>query len=212
MRAQRTLRSKRGYTVVEVLAAMTLFAIGAAGVISMQRVTVQGGADARRFDVATNIAQQWAARLQRDAMFWTLPSPSNPSGQNIENTLWIKDAMSGGTPILAEGLWHAPAIPTTPPTGATGTTASPANDLFGHEVAPGSDDRIFCVQIRESWIVPPPSIGAFLRAEVRVVWARLDSALIDPCDSAALPAAVDADPNRYHFVYVTTAIRENTGQ
>ena len=38
--------------------AMTLFAIGAAGVIGMQRVTIQGGEDARRFDMATQHRQR----------------------------------------------------------------------------------------------------------------------------------------------------------
>ena len=46
----------RGYTAVEVLMAMTLFAIGAAGVISMQKVTMQGGEDARRTSSCRSVA------------------------------------------------------------------------------------------------------------------------------------------------------------
>ena len=78
MRRQR--KGERGYTVVEVMSAMTLIAIGAAGVIGMQRVTIQGGMDARNFDVATNIAREWQSRLQRDAALnWTAPNALTPA-------------------------------------------------------------------------------------------------------------------------------------
>jgi len=87
----RSLGSRRGYTVVEVLSAMTLFAIGAAGVIGMQRVTIQGGADARNFDIATNIAREWQHRLQRDSLAWTEPN-SLVTTSNIDNTLWLAAA------------------------------------------------------------------------------------------------------------------------
>jgi prepilin-type N-terminal cleavage/methylation domain-containing protein len=72
----------RGYTVVEIMSAMTLFAIGAAGVVGMQRVTVQGGYDARRFDTATNIAREWQHRLQRDSAYWTEPNSINQANIN----------------------------------------------------------------------------------------------------------------------------------
>jgi type II secretory pathway pseudopilin PulG len=93
-----TLRSSRasranagGYTSVEVLIAMTLLAIGAAGVIGMQRVTIQGGEDARRFDMATNIANEWVSRLQKDASFWrTQPDLSQLDTMGFGTTTWLK--------------------------------------------------------------------------------------------------------------------------
>ena len=195
-------KNSRGYTVVEVLSAMTLFAIGAAGVISMQRVTIQGGNDARHFDVASNIAQEWTFRLQRDAMFWTLPDADNPTVSNLLTaTRWIKD-VQGAT------QWMTPPVP-----GAGSENGfSPAFDLFGRDRPTGSADHVFCTQYRLAWIANPnvTPLGSFLRAEVRVVWARLETANIDGCDAFA--ASPDPDATRYHFVYATTVIRGNPAQ
>jgi len=189
----------RGYTVVEVLSAMTLFAIGAAGVISMQRVTIQGGDDARRMDVATSLAHEWTARLQRDSMFWTKPNSSDPS-INLNETQWLVDCPTG--------TWKKPA--TTGP-GKTGSF-----DLFGQDRPASSGDHIFCAQYRLKWITPPGTaapyrVGASMLAEVRVFWARLDNPIVGDCTATSL--AVDPDgatgPNYYHFVYAATAIRPN---
>lgn len=189
---------RRGYTVVEVLSAMTLFAIGAAGVISMQRVTIQGGDDARRMDVATNLAHEWTARLQRDSMFWTKPN-SLDQNLNINETQWLVDCPTGA--------WKK--ITTTGP-GNTGNF-----DLFGQDRPANSGDHIFCAQYRLSWIQSPGGgvpyrIGASMLAEVRVFWARLDNPIIKDCTATL---TVDPDgtngPNYYHFVYATTAIRPN---
>jgi len=204
----RSLRSRRrGYTVVEVISAMTLFAIGAAGVISMQRVTIQGGTDARRFDVGSNLANEWAHRLHRDSMLWTQPNAANPLAENLTtNTRWLRDTPTAGT------TWVRPTIPTSP----NEVGNSPAFDVYGRDLPPfaAGIEHFYCAQYRLQWIanpgVPPVNPGAVIRAEVRVVWARLDSAAIRDCNDAAFDP--DTNPNSYHFVYVSTAIRENPNQ
>ena len=90
--------------------AMTLFAIGAAGVIGMQRATIQGGEDARRFDMATNIANEWIARLQRDATFWTQPNAQDPDLMNIGQTQWLSLIDTTG----AGGTFFTPPLPAAP--------------------------------------------------------------------------------------------------
>ena len=80
--------------------AMTLFAIGAAGVIGMQRVTIQGGFDARRFDTGTNIAREWEHRLQRDSAFWTEPNSVVTGNINLNKTLWLNNVGAGWIPLL----------------------------------------------------------------------------------------------------------------
>jgi prepilin-type N-terminal cleavage/methylation domain-containing protein len=199
-------RAARGYTVVEVLSAMALFAIGAAGVISMQKVTIQGGDDARRFDVATNIANEWAARLQRDSMFWTLPNAASPLKSNL-----VSEARNKYLQIIdtKENQWVNPAVPEAD----SADMDSPAYDLLGRELPSGEPPEIvhmFCVQYRLQWIAKQDvdmTPGALIRAEVRVVWARLNEPAIGKCSTLDAPA-----PDRHHFVYVTTAIRQNPSQ
>jgi prepilin-type N-terminal cleavage/methylation domain-containing protein len=196
---------RRGYTVVEVLSAMSLFAIGAAGVISMQRVTIQGGDDARRMDVATNIAHEWTMRLQRDSMFWTKPNQAYPTMNNIADTNWLKN-----TPDSGDSGWLTPAQ-TDGYVGKSGDF-----DLFGNDRASDSGDHIFCAQYRLRYLVNPGTgsglnpAGGLIRAEVRVFWARLDNKPIGKCE-ALDPAPDSADgPTFYHFVYAATAVRTNS--
>ena len=215
--------TKRGYTAVEILSALTLFAIGAAGVIGMQKVTVQGGTDARRFDTATNLANEWVYRLQRDAAFWTAPNDidrTGAGGGKIDETHWLKDVTSA----TCSGVnWCAPVAPT-----AAGGDSS-AFDILGHDalkVTSGTGDHVFCAQYRLNWIANPrsgtgavpcpvaateePCITGLIRAEVRVLWHRLERNPIGDCGSAALSADVASNPNDYHFVVSSSTIRQNS--
>lgn len=201
----RTRRGTRGYTVVEILAAMTLFAIGAAGVISMEQVTIKGGTDARRFDVAANIANEWAFRLQRDSMFWTEPNAASPTTSNLTTrTRWLKDTPTTG--------WKMPTIP------AAGSESgmSPAFGVYGQDLPPagGVNEHMYCVQYRLEWMADPgvaPNLkpGALIHADIRVFWARLDRAPITDCSSLNPPPDDSTAPQNYHFVYLTTALRQN---
>jgi prepilin-type N-terminal cleavage/methylation domain-containing protein len=193
-------RRQRGYTAVEVLSAMTLFAIGAAGVISMQIVTVKGGEDARRFDTATNIANEWISRLQRDAMMWTTPNQYQPETTNLPTTAWLSAVDT--CPEFCN-----------PPIPGSGNEPgrSPAFDLFGRDLPNDATEQphVYCVQYRLNWLVPPGTAPTFnplalMRAEIRVIWARLESAPIGNCASIDL-----SNPNRYHYVHAVTALRRN---
>ena len=198
VKPKRSRARARGYTVVEVMSAMTLFAIGAAGVIGMQRVTIQGGADARNFDIATNIAREWDHRLQRDALSWTQPN-SVVSTSNIDSTLWLGTANITNT-------WRVPA----PGPSIAGYSA--AFDLLGHDIDPASPDHVFCVQYRLGWIANNQGgaqITGLIRAEIRVFWARLEHAAPDCADLTVDSAA---NRNKYHFVNLATAIRGNPNQ
>src|SRR5579859_3211269 len=68
----------RGFSVVAVLISMTVLAIGASAVMSMQKATVQGDMDARETDIANAIARTWVERLQRETLRWTVPSSIPP--------------------------------------------------------------------------------------------------------------------------------------
>ncbi len=195
----------RGYTAVEVLIAMTLFAIGAAGVIGMQRVTIQGGEDARRYDIATNIANEWVSRLQRDATFWTQPNPTNPDVMNISQTRWLK-----AVDTCANLFCNIPQ-PSAPADGL-----SPAFDQFGRDLAsPVTTQALYCVQYRLIWLAAPGlgptypmplKMTGLMRADVRVYWNKLELDPIGNC-LAPPPEVIPAISN-FHMVYATTAIRQ----
>lgn len=195
-------RNQRGFTAIEVLSAMTLLAIGAAGVIGMQRVTLQGTEDARRYDVAGNIANEWCSRLQRDSTQWTLPNAVNLNVNDIGNTKFIKDVNSGS----CFPAWCSPPA-AAPAAGMTG-----AFDMFGRDLAIPSTDATYCAQYRLQWIASPGVAAPFnvvslMRAEVRVFWSRLERNPILDC-AAATPDIATAT-QIYHFVYATTHVREN---
>ncbi|MDB4940483.1 MAG: hypothetical protein JWP97_17 [Labilithrix sp.] len=193
--------SRRGYTAVEVMSAMTLLAIGGAGVISMQRVTLQGSEDARRFDMGTNIANEWCSRLQRDATQWTEPNATFTNSNNINLTQWLKTVGTCSAAFC------------NPPTSALPQGMSGSFDTFGRDLVAGAGDATYCTQYRLKWIADigaaaPYNPSALMRAEVRVFWSRFELNPIGNCASAT-PDATDA-AERYHFVYATTMIRENS--
>jgi len=201
---QRRRGRARGYTAVEVLMAMTLLAVGAAGVIGMQRVTIQGGEDARRFDMATNIANEWVARLQRDATYWTQPNSQSPTTIDLNQTRWLKNVDTCGAVFCNIPMPAAPA-----------NGLSPAFDNFGRDLPIGTTQATYCVQYRLQWIAapglgpaypPPLKLTGLMRAEVRVYWARLEGTAIGNCTAPPPEAIPPASP--FHMVYAATAIRE----
>ncbi len=192
----------RGYTAVEVLSALTLLAIGASGVIGMQRVTLQGSEDARRFDIGGNIVNEWLSRLQRDAAQWDKPNATDLVTNNLGNTKFLSQIGP------CTGNWcNPPASPFATPGGMSGSF-----DIFGADLAIPASTATYCAQYRLQWIAPmgaaPPfNPSALMRAEVRVFWSRLERNPIGDC-STATPDDATAF-SRYHFIYATTMVRES---
>jgi type IV pilus assembly protein PilV len=217
-RSRRSLARAPGYTAVEVLMAMTVMAIGASAVISMQRATMQGDMDARMTDVANSIARTWVERLQKDAMQWTLPSSANPAGNNFSNAkLLANHAGSSGTPA-----WFLP----TDYMGGTPEAWSPGFDILGRDLVQANlKNATFCANVRLSWLVPQalPGEPGLLRADVRVLWPR--GLYNSPVGGSAAGFCVDAvatqdNPDvftlgqqpQFHAIYLTTTIKENAPQ
>jgi hypothetical protein len=201
---------------------MLFLAIGAAGVIGMQKVTIQGGRDARNFDIATNIANEWLSRLQRDAMYWTAPNDDVKVSNLTTATTWLKSTPTASS--CPQGFCLPPVPATIDAASHVGVGTSPAFDQLGRELpkvaGTNPDDmHYFCAQYRLSWVADPTNaacksgaedcLTALIRAEVRVLWQRLEYGQIGNCE--ALPVALNtpAATSRYHFVYAATSIREN---
>ena len=168
--------------------------------------------------MANSIARTWVERLQRDAMQWTLPSPENPTGNNIASAAIV------GTIVGGSGTWF---LPTQAMAQVSGTqTMSPAFDILGRDLPQTSFGTAdFCVNVRLPWLTTTntPPDGDLIRADVRVLWPMgVIVTLPDFCndhiaaetdpntDSTVIRAAGD-DPSRpaLHALYLTTTIREN---
>ena len=91
-------RGRRGYTVIEVMIALTLLAVGTSGVIAMQKVTAIANRDARCLVVATQIARSWIERLRADATQWNHPSAIDVNS-DLADTRWLKSV---------SGVWFRP--------------------------------------------------------------------------------------------------------
>jgi type IV pilus assembly protein PilV len=204
----RTRRSKksRGSTVVEVLMAITILAIGASGVVSLQKVTASSNRNSRSLAVANEISRMWVERLRADAMLWNHPSPSNPNSDLADDTTWLSKVVE---PDPDESAWFRPE--------STVANTCGIHDLFGRDEAcstGGTEQGPFCVNLRLSWVREDRRM---IRAEVRVFWIHrnegtgaLDAADL-PCGDAASPPDVAdlASKGIFRVVYATTAVVKN---
>jgi prepilin-type N-terminal cleavage/methylation domain-containing protein len=204
----RPRRSHRGFTAIEIMLSIAVLGIGAAGVMSMQRASIQGNADARMLDLGTAIARGWVERLRRDAATWTMPDESGGTQNwSSPNTVWI------GAIGAAPGTWITPPMQTWS-NGSFSGVNSPAADILGRDVqgvgAPVSSypNAVFCTQLRGDWLVQ----DQLLRAEVRVYWLRqLFAAPSGSFCAADTPSSANAG-QVYHFIYAATAMRRTPGQ
>jgi hypothetical protein len=210
----RSRLSARGYTAVEVLLASAVLLISMAGVMSMQKASIQGNLDARKLDVANSIARTWLDRLAADANSWNSQG-TPPMGQ----TFWLGPYLNAGfvTPL-------APAAAAVP-----AGELSPAFDILGRELAPGDPNTIFCTHVSISTISESaPVVGlkttipaqpVLLQATVLVFWPKqllggnAPAASFCPAvngGGAGVPdvaAAEAAKPGTYHMIYASETIR-----
>lgn len=187
-------RGQRAYTAVEVLMSLSLLAVGALGIFSMEKVTVTSNIHAKNLAMATHIGQGWLGVLEAEATLWD-------STLNIARTNWLAAAPS-------PPQWFRPV--------ALGSANfGPDFDELGNPV--GSDGH-FCVDLRISPLngVPEEDKGTGLRrVEVRVFWIRdhagATSALIPPkfpCELSPVQVSLAAQASMLHFVHLSGAVRQ----
>jgi prepilin-type N-terminal cleavage/methylation domain-containing protein len=190
---------RRGYTVIEVMIALTLLAVGTSGIVAMEKVTAISNRDAKSLVTATQVARTWMERLRADATQWNHPSAFDPTS-DLNDTRWLK---------AVNGIWFRP---------TDDLAGSPTADALGNDVRDTDlANGIYCTNVRLTWLYGPPP-GApppyLMRAEVRVYWLRdggggsveAGKTICDPgIDLSKVGPAVD----RYHFVYLASALTQN---
>jgi prepilin-type N-terminal cleavage/methylation domain-containing protein len=185
----------RGYTIVELLMALSVLAIGVSGIIAMQKVTVASNRHAKNLAIATQIARGWQAQLAADAAQWNHPSPQSSASDLNTDTRWLRGVGNAG-------VWFGPDYDALLDFG-------PGFDALGNVVDTqnAASSIVFCTDLRLTWLYPDLSGNGLIRAEVRVYWPRDGMAAPQPFCEGPMD---DALSDRYHVVYQTTAIKQNT--
>jgi type IV pilus assembly protein PilV len=195
--------SRRGSTVIEVLMAITVLAIGASGVVALQKVTTSANRNSRSIAVANEVSRTWIERLRMDAMLWNHPSATNSVDDLVTDTQWLKklEAAGGSNPTA----WFRP-------TNANNSSCG-IHDVFGRDQ--GCDGTgPYCVNVRLAWL---RADRRMIRAEVRVYWVgrnegdnAIDAADL-PCGDADDPPDVDAlaADGVFRVVHAVTAVTKN---
>jgi type IV pilus assembly protein PilV len=194
-------RLGRGYTVIELMMALAVLAIGASGIIALQNVTVTSNQHAKNLALASHIAQAWQEQLAADSVAWNHPSLQQ-SNSDLSDTKWLNAPSDPPRWVL--------------PSYEGDLNFGPAFDALGNVVVlPAQQARTrFCTHIRLTELYPSTRAGnGLLRAEVRVFWLR--NGVDEPstfCDRSDDPEAISDDVETYHFVYKASAVRQNAPQ
>ena len=201
MTRRRGPKHSRGYTVIEVMIALTLLAVGTSGIIAMQKVTAIANRDAKTLVIATQVARTWVERLRADATQWNHPSAMSAEERSGRHPLAQDGQRACG--FAPPTTWPAPP----PPTLSATTYATPI-----------SPNAIFCTNVRLTWLYgPAPTSAPALphpRRGPRVLAARRRRrAASKPARRSAIPgidiSKVSPSLERYHFVYLTSALAQN---
>ena len=200
--------STRGFTVVELMMAITVLAIGVTGIIAMQKITVASNLHAKKLAIATQIAHAWQDRLAIDASLWNHPSRvggvSTPSDRPTD-TIWIGALIDQG--------WKRPSED------FTSHQFGPAFDALGNVILDNTTTALetayYCTHVRLTTLMPEQEgQTGLIRTEVRVFWLREGGGgSIDTgktlCEPNTSPQAIGGAVDRYHFVYMTSAVKQN---
>jgi prepilin-type N-terminal cleavage/methylation domain-containing protein len=202
----------RGYTVVEVMMALSVLAVGGMGVVGLQKFAVVGALDARGITGASTVATGWIDFCQNEAAVWNLPDNSDKTEMPL-----VSQA------LVTPGVWIQ--IP----------TINVNNYLpnAGSTMIDGSTDAMYCSQIRATWIGPPDALTAqnnatasdVIRIDVRTWYAKSGRPVTAECatwdgstvdDLLATPGATASDGTimrsryEYGWVFESGTIRRNT--
>jgi len=198
--------ARLGYTMVEVMMALAILAVGATGVVAMQKATLIGNTRARDLATASRVASAWIDRLKIDSLGWRKTSSG---GTTVSSTRWLK-AIGEDYPQIGgnENVWTRPAIDTT-------LGYSPGSDVRGHDITDATKlkDAAFCTNIRLVQLLPN-----MVRADVRVFWLRNRGTNVSNTEAGTINgqelcsadggyvSKVGEATSRYHFVYMSAAV------
>jgi len=191
---------QRGYTIIELVMSLAVLAIGASGVIAMQKVAVASNRHAKDLSIASRVAEAWADQLAMDGSMWTLTTTGTPT---LPNTVWLKLADPSQTVD-----WFVP-------TYSSLRNFGPAFGPLGAPLDPAVNASLtrFCTHLRFAYLHNASKGSGVIRAQVRVFWPAENSAVALPAPARGNLCAIDgptftANIGAFHVIYLTTSIAE----
>lgn len=186
-------RRRAGYTLVEVMLAVGVLAVGATGILGLQGMAIRGNQEANEYATATRTVEFWLDRYRLDALAWrtggagTLPSP----------TLFANTELMQAMPATGSSGWHFPVA-------ARPGSFPAANQLSFNgnpAVTPGAPMPVFCTQSNLTWVYD----GTAIRVDVQTYWRR--RGLMNSATSLECPPLPPRED--YHLVRASTLVRWN---
>lgn len=219
-RTQRSRRKQQGDSLLEVMAALTITAIGVLGITSMQSATARSNRDATETKVALSFARTWLERVKRDALAWQAPGVP-PRGQILAGrNLGVPNSADYFVPTapLAD-TWSAP-VPLhngeSSGANARGIDVGAPDPIFNNAIVPGNA-TFYCVNFKfVTEEIDALGRDEVIRATARVWWARggvtanytgagIVAARANGCASV-IPTALELASNDVRVVYLSTLL------
>ncbi len=189
---RRKARSRAGYTLVEVMLALGVLAVGAAGIVGIQGLAIRGNQEASELATASRTVEFWLDRFRMDALAWrTGGSGTMPSGTMFANTELMR-----AMPATGSTGWFAPTAVRATSFPAAAQLAANGNPI----VTSGAPTPVFCTQANLTWVYD----GTAIRVDVRTAWRRRNGSA-----TGALTCPASPDRVGYHIVSASTLIRWN---
>lgn len=195
----------RGFTMIEVMMAVVVFAAAAAGLLAFQEALMRSNSSANDVTSATYIAEFWLEQGRAESLLW------NVDGTDLtpaRTPLLAPLGLNVGTAGFATG-WLALPMMGTRPAGA------PLNRYLETWPGPAGETRDyaeFCVQYRLAVLVP----NEIVRVEVRVMWfkqglrpAGSTGTSAWTCPAAGMLLGADPDTRNVHTVQIASTIWRN---
>ena len=134
-------RADNGFTLIEILAALTVFMIGVMGMVALQAVSIHAAGKGREQTAAVNIARYLIAELKTEFAAWgKAPGPTFPTSDFPDEFAMLKAAASedsiGGNWVVYGGT-----------SGSDGSYLR-LDELLGHSDLSDGGAARYCVSYR----------------------------------------------------------------
>lgn len=189
-------RHERGFTLIEIMAALLIFGIGLLGIMALHIVARKGNNDSQDVTAATSVAEFWMERMRSESTMWNY----NSSDLTVTRTPMLSPLGAGADVAGATTGWIAP--PGNPLLTRT-TQESVLVESDGTEIPMGE----YCSQYRVTTLIP----DQVLRAEVRIMWWKEGVPRPTNWSTCPAPPGVGGNPDitQQHVIVLSSTLWRN---